>query len=172
VSYVVWLTGLSSAGKTTLANDLAYSLRQYGREVLVLDGDNVRQSLCSDLGYDQRDRSENTRRVASIAAIASAQDIVVIVALMSPFTADRAQAVSLIGRDRFVMVWVDTELDICKMRDSKGLYERAQRGEIDYMIGIDVPYEPPSDCMRISGNDSRRKNIEIVYNEISARFGD
>ena len=137
---VVWLTGLSGAGKSTIAEGLRSRL---GPAASVLDGDVLRRGLCADLGYSAADRAENVRRAACVAALFADAGMTVIVALISPFRADRDSARDIIGADRFIEVFVDASLETCEARDAKGLYARARRGEIPDFTGISSPYEPP-----------------------------
>ncbi|WP_296181363.1 adenylyl-sulfate kinase [Pseudomonas sp. UBA1879] len=140
---VIWLTGLSAAGKSTLADNLNPILQARGLTTCVLDGDAVRTGLCRDLGFSDHDREENVRRVAEVAAIMADAGLTVLVALISPSRASRHHARSIIGNARFVEVFVDVPLAVAEARDPKGLYERARRGEILGFTGIDSAYEAP-----------------------------
>lgn len=139
----VWLTGLSGAGKSTLARALEEALLGAGRAACVLDGDEVRQGLCSDLGFSAADRAENIRRVAEVARILCDAGLIVITAFISPYRRDRARAREIIGAERFLEGFVDAPLEICATRDPKGLYRRARAGEIAEFTGVTAPYEPP-----------------------------
>ena len=139
----IWLTGLPCAGKTSLAQATAQLLRRQGRPCSVLDGDIVRHGLCRDLGYSEADRVENIRRVAEVARLMLDAGLVVIVALISPFDEGRRLARSLIGEERFSVVFVDAPLAVCEGRDAKGMYARARRGELPQFTGIDSPYQAP-----------------------------
>lgn len=139
---VVWLTGLSGAGKSTLAHALEERLHRSGRSVYVLDGDNVRHGLCSDLGFAAADRHENIRRIGHVAALFADAGVIVVTAFLSPFRADRAAARAVIGAD-FFEVFVDAPLATCEQRDPKGLYRQAREGRIAEFTGISSPYEPP-----------------------------
>jgi bifunctional enzyme CysN/CysC len=139
----VWMTGLSGSGKSTLANLLEKRLHALGRHTYVLDGDNVRHGLSRDLGFTDADRVENIRRVAEVARLMVDAGLIVIVAFISPFRAEREFARSLFAPGEFVEVFVDTPLDECERRDPKGLYAKARRGEIPAFTGISSPYEPP-----------------------------
>jgi bifunctional enzyme CysN/CysC len=141
---VVWLTGLPGAGKSTIADALERRLRALGAHTYVLDGDNVRGGLNRDLGFAPGDRAENVRRVAEVAALMLDAGLVVIVALVSPFRADRAAARELFAPGDFVEVWVDTPLAECVRRDPKGLYAKANAGALRNMTGIGQDYEPPA----------------------------
>ena len=141
---VVWLTGLPGAGKSTVADALERRLHGLGVHTYVLDGDNVRGGLNRDLGFDPADRAENVRRVAEVAALMLDAGLTVIVALVSPFSADRAAARNLFAPGDFVEVWVDTPLAVCARRDPKGLYARANSGALSSMTGVGQSYEPPA----------------------------
>lgn len=139
---VIWLTGLSGSGKSTIASLLEEKLHRKGYLTYILDGDNVRHGLNSDLGFSRKDREENIRRVAEVAKLMYDAGITVIVAFISPFRNGREYARSLIGRD-FIEVYVKCPLEVCEARDPKGLYRKARRGEIREFTGIDSPYEEP-----------------------------
>ncbi|MEZ6015002.1 MAG: sulfate adenylyltransferase subunit CysN [Planctomycetota bacterium] len=142
---VVWFTGLSGAGKSTIANLLEKRLHAEGRHTYLLDGDNVRHGLNRDLGFTEADRVENIRRVAEVAGLMVDAGLIVITAFISPFRAERAIARGRVAEDEFVEVHVDTPLDVAEQRDVKGLYKKARRGELKNFTGIDSPYEAPED---------------------------
>ena len=139
----VWLTGLSGAGKSTIANLLEKRLHAEGRHTYVLDGDNVRNGLNRDLGFSARERDENIRRVAEVAKLMVDAGLIVIVAFISPFRRERALARALFEPGEFIEVFADAPLEECERRDPKGLYRKARRGELKEFTGIDSPYEPP-----------------------------
>jgi bifunctional enzyme CysN/CysC len=139
----VWFSGLSGAGKSTIANLLEKRLHAKGRHTYILDGDNVRRGLNRDLGFTEAGRVENIRRVAEVARLMVDAGLIVIVALISPFRAERRFARDLFAEGEFVEVFVDAPLEECERRDPKGLYARARRGEIKNFTGIDSIYEPP-----------------------------
>lgn len=141
----VWFTGLSGAGKSTTAAAVEAHLLAAGRLAYRLDGDNLRHGLCSDLGFSHVDRSENVRRVAELAALFADAGAVALACLISPYGADRAAARRLHERKglRFIEVYLSTDIEECARRDPKGLYARANCGEIDNLTGIADPYEPP-----------------------------
>ena len=143
----VWLTGLSGSGKSTIAVEVEKALIETGRAVYVLDGDNLRHGLNSDLGFSKADREENVRRVGEVARLMADAGIVVLVPVISPYREDRAavKAAHEAAGLRFLEVFVDTPLEVCEQRDPKGLYARARAGEISGMTGIDDPYEQPED---------------------------
>ncbi len=140
---VIWLTGLSGAGKSTIANALETELLALGKHTYLLDGDNVRAGLCGDLGFSDQDRKENIRRIAQVANLFTDAGLIVIVAFISPFRDDRRLAREIIGSDKFVEVFIDTPLAECERRDPKGLYVKARSGLIKNFTGLDSVYEPP-----------------------------
>jgi bifunctional enzyme CysN/CysC len=140
---VLWFTGLSGAGKSTIANLLERRLVTLGRHTYLLDGDNVRHGLNRDLGFTEADRVENIRRVAEVARLMSDAGLVVLVSFISPFRAERRMARSLMAEGEFIEVYVDTPLDVAETRDPKGLYKKARRGELKNFTGVDSPYEAP-----------------------------
>jgi bifunctional enzyme CysN/CysC len=139
----LWFTGLSGAGKSTIANLVEKRLYALGRHTYLLDGDNVRHGLCRDLGFTDVDRVENIRRVAEVAHLMTDAGLIVLVSFISPFRAERRLARSLLGPGEFCEIFIDTPLEEAERRDPKGLYRRARAGEIRNFTGIDSPYEPP-----------------------------
>jgi len=142
-SKVIWLTGLSGAGKSTIANALELELLSQNKRTYILDGDNVRLGLNKDLGFTDADRIENIRRVAEVAKLMMDAGLIVITAFISPFKEDRIQAREIIGEDSFIEVFVDTPLEICEQRDPKGLYKKARAGQLPNMTGIGSRYDKP-----------------------------
>jgi adenylylsulfate kinase len=142
-SPVIWLTGLSGSGKSTIANQLAKDLHKSGKLVYILDGDNIRMGLNSDLGFSDNDRKENIRRIAEVAKLMSDAGVITITSFISPFIEERQKAKEIIGPDNFIEVWISTPLEVCESRDPKGLYKRVRSGEISNFTGIDSPYETP-----------------------------
>ena len=140
---IVWLTGLSGAGKSTIANLVEQRLHALGRHTYLLDGDNVRHGLNRDLGFTEADRVENIRRVAEVARLMVDAGLIALVSFISPFRAERDMARARVGPDEFVEVFVDTPLAVAEERDPKGLYRKARRGELKHFTGIDSPYEAP-----------------------------
>jgi adenylylsulfate kinase len=140
----IWFTGLPASGKTTLAYALERHLVASGRACYVLDGDNLRHGLNRDLGFSDADRTENIRRVAEVAALMNDAGLIVISALISPRQADRVMASEIIGKDRFIEVYLSTPADACELRDPKGLYAKARSGEIASFTGVSAPYEAPA----------------------------
>lgn len=140
---VVWLTGLSGSGKTTIARALETELSHAGHAACVLDGDCLRRGLCSDLGYSPADRQENIRRVGEVARLFADTGLICIVALISPYRRDRARARTAAPAGKFIEVYVNAPLEVCERRDPKGLYARARAGALPEFTGISAPYEPP-----------------------------
>jgi adenylyl-sulfate kinase len=140
---VVWLTGLSGAGKSTIAARVDAQLHARGRHSYILDGDNLRFGLCRDLGFSPEDRAENVRRLGEAARLLQDAGLIVLVAAISPYREDRARVRERFPPGRFLEVFVDAPLALCESRDPKGLYRRARAGEITGFSGIDAPYEPP-----------------------------
>jgi bifunctional enzyme CysN/CysC len=151
---VLWFTGLSGAGKSTIANLVEGELHRRGHHTYMLDGDNVRHGLNADLGFTDADRVENIRRVSEVAKLMVDAGLIVLVSFISPFRAERQMARSLFERDEFVEVFVDAPLAVAEERDPKGLYRKARRGQLVNFTGIDSPYEPPENPeLRISTGD-------------------
>lgn len=145
-SRTVWFTGLSGSGKSTLAFAVEEALVQRGVAAYVLDGDNVRFGLNSDLGFAPEDRTENIRRIGEVCRLFQDAGLIVLTAFVSPYLEDRAAVRSLHPEGTFVEVFVDTPLEVCEQRDVKGLYAKARAGEIPEFTGISAPYEPPTDA--------------------------
>ncbi len=163
---VVWLTGLSAAGKTTIAQALEKSLVTKGIPAFVLDGDCVRKGLCKDLGFSASDRHENIRRVGEVAALMAEAGVIAIAAFISPFREDRETARRGAGPNRFIEVFLDTPLSVCEKRDPKNLYKRARSGEIPNFTGISSPYEAPEAPEIILRTD--KQTIEQCVNALEA----
>ena len=140
---LLWFTGLSGSGKSTLAGALEVELMQRGIHTYLLDGDNVRHGLCSDLGFAPADRQENLRRVGEVAKLMVDAGLVVLAAFVSPYQAERDAIRARFADGEFIEVFVDTPLAECEQRDPKGLYKKARAGEIKHFTGIDDPYEAP-----------------------------
>ena len=140
---VVWFTGLSGSGKSTVARAVEEHLAKQGRLVYVLDGDNVRHGLCADLGFSPEDRNENIRRIGHVAALFADAGAIVLSAFISPYRADRQLARDAVGEGDFLEVFIDADLATCESRDPKGLYKKARAGEIAEFTGITAPYEAP-----------------------------
>lgn len=150
---VIWFTGLSGSGKSTIANALEVALHAQGRHTYLLDGDNIRQGLNKDLGFTDADRVENIRRIAEVAKLMMDAGLIVMTAFISPFRREREMARELIGPENFIEVYVSTPLAVCEQRDVKGLYKKARSGLLPNMSGISSPYEPPFEAqITLNGN--------------------
>ncbi len=173
--FVLWFTGLSGSGKSTIANALEQRLHAMGYHTYTLDGDNVRQGLNKDLGFADADRVENIRRVAEVAKLMSDAGLIVMTAFISPFKKERQMARDLIGSDRFIEVYVNTPLEVCESRDVKGLYKKARAGLIPNMTGIDSPYEAPvetDDLIVVSGTASSwEEAVQNLVSRLTVKFG-
>lgn len=141
----LWFTGLSGAGKSTLANAVELELHKLGKHTMLLDGDNIRMGLNRNLGFEEKDRVENIRRIAEVSKLMNDAGLIVLSAFISPYRCDREKAKEIIGEDCFVEIYVSTPLSECERRDVKGLYKKARRGEIPNFTGISSPYEPPKE---------------------------
>lgn len=161
---VLWLTGLSGAGKSTIAQATCQALQLQGRAATVLDGDELRRGLTRDLGFSAADRAENVRRTAEVARLMADAGLIVIVALISPFREDRAKARTLFEDGRFFEIHVDTALSVAEARDPKGLYRRAREGLLPVFTGVSSPYEAPlAPAMRI---DTAQVSVEAAVRRL------
>jgi adenylylsulfate kinase len=142
-SAVIWFTGFSGSGKSTVANALEQALAAQGKHTYLLDGDNVRHGLCADLGFSAQDRTENLRRVGAVAGLMVDAGLLVLSAFISPYRSQRELVKSLIPPGKFIEVHIATPLEVCEQRDVKGLYKKARAGEISHFTGISDPYEAP-----------------------------
>ena len=157
---VIWFTGLSGSGKSTIANALEVDLYAQGRRTYILDGDNVRQGLNKDLGFTDADRVENIRRIAEMAKLMMDAGMIVMTAFISPFRREREMARELIGAENFVEAYVSAPLELCEQRDPKGLYKKARAGQLPNMTGIGSPYEAPvTPQIMLDGNAATRESI-------------
>ncbi|PFG09267.1 adenylyl-sulfate kinase [Marinobacter sp. LV10MA510-1] len=156
---LLWFTGLSGSGKSTIANALDVALHSRGYHTFLLDGDNVRHGLCSDLGFSDEDRVENIRRIGEVSKLFADAGLIVLSAFISPFNSDRRLVRKLFPAGEFIEVFMDASLETCESRDPKGLYQKARSGEIKQFTGIDSPYEVPAhpelrlDTSRMSVDD-------------------
>jgi bifunctional enzyme CysN/CysC len=162
---VIWFTGLSGSGKSTIANALEKALHAQGRRTYILDGDNVRQGLNKDLGFTDADRVENIRRIAEVAKLMMDAGLIVMTAFISPFRAERQMARELIGAENFIEVFVDTPLAVCEQRDPKGLYKKARSGQLPNMTGINSPYEAPINPELVV--DTAQRGVEAALEDIN-----
>lgn len=140
---IIWLTGLSGSGKSTIANEVAYKLHKMGKLAYVLDGDNIRHGLNKDLGFSQEDRNENIRRISEVAKLFADAGIITITAFISPYRQYRNFCRELAGPGRFFEIYTKASIETCERRDTKGLYKKAKQGLIKDFTGINAPYEEP-----------------------------
>lgn len=170
---LIWLTGLSGSGKTTLALRLEHYFFRKDFKVFILDGDNIRNGLCKDLGFSEDDRKENLRRVAEVARLMLDAGLIVICAFISPNGEDRQAIKSIVGEQRFIEVYVNCSVEVCEERDVKGLYAKARKGIIPNFTGISAPYDTPLSPnieVQTAGEtieESVQKIIEVVEPVIS-----
>ena len=169
---VIWFVGLSGSGKSTLANSLENYLFKKGIKTYILDGDNVRRGLNSDLDFSDLSRKENIRRISEVSKLFVDAGTVVLTAFISPFKEDRASAKKVIGNEDFIEVHVDCPLEICEERDVKGLYRKARQGEIKHFTGIDSPFEIPEEPdVRIdTANNSLEFCLEQLIKEVEPKI--
>jgi len=170
----IWLTGLSASGKSTLAYELERRLHELGHANFVLDGDNIRHGLSSDLGFSAENRKENIRRVAEVARLFNDAGVVMITAFISPYREDRAVARNILGPERFTEVYLAADLSVCERRDPRGLYRRARAGEIANFTGISAPYEAPENpTIRLdTGLQSVEQSIAQLLDTVLPRLRD
>jgi len=166
---VLWFTGLSGSGKSTIANLLEQQLYSLSKHSYLLDGDNIRHGLCGDLGFSDRDRVENIRRISELCKLFVDSGEIVLAAFISPFRTDRAFARSLLGDGEFIEVFVDAPLDVCEERDPKGLYKKARRGEINKFTGIDSDYQVPTSAEITidTAENSPEQCVESILNYLT-----
>ncbi|RFU46249.1 adenylyl-sulfate kinase [Paraburkholderia sp. DHOC27] len=168
----IWLTGLSGSGKSTIAYELERHLIAEGHACYVLDGDNIRHGLGSDLGFTPADRRENIRRVAHVAQLMNDAGLIVISALISPMHEDRVMAREIIGHDRFIETYLSASVDECARRDPKGLYAKARAGAIPSFTGVSAPYEAPvePDLRVDTANEAAEASVASIYAHLRASF--
>ncbi|MFH1021919.1 MAG: adenylyl-sulfate kinase [Planctomycetota bacterium] len=169
----IWLTGLSGSGKTTIAHRLEERLVGAGRACFVLDGDDVRHGLCRDLGFSPEGRSENIRRAAEVVRLMNEAGLIVVTAFISPYRRDREAARQIVGKERFLEVFVDADLEVCETRDPKGLYKKARSGEIPDFTGISSAYEPPEtpDRRIPTAACTVEEAVEMILRMVAERIG-
>ena len=167
-SKVLWFTGLSGSGKSTIAEGLEKKLFENGFFAQVLDGDNIRTGINKNLGFSLEDRAENIRRIAEVAKLYLNSGIITICSFVSPTIAIRKSAEEIIGKSDFVEIFINTPLEVCEKRDVKGLYKKARKGEIKGFTGIDSPYEKPQKpALEILTNQlSIEESVDLVYQHI------
>lgn len=163
---ILWFTGLSACGKSTIANHVDYLLYQSGKRSAVLDGDNIRMGLNKNLGFSADDRAENIRRIGEVAKLFAHSGVLTLTAFISPYRADRDKVRALMQPGEFIEIYVNASLETCEQRDPKGLYKKARAGEIKGFTGIDDPYEAPEKPELVL--DSNNKGIEELSQEVIA----
>ena len=166
---VLWFTGLSASGKSTIAVELEKALVEYGKAVYRLDGDNVRHGLNSDLGFSPEDRNENIRRISEVAALFKDAGIITLSSFISPYQEARDFARERAGKDYFKEIYVKADVETCAKRDPKGLYEQAMNGEIDNFTGVSAPYEEPENPDLVL--DTRKLSVEECVEEVLELIG-
>ena len=171
-SVVLWFTGLSGSGKSTLAHALEEKLFNMGFRTFVLDGDNVRHGLNSNLGFSEADRSENIRRISEVSKLMLEAGLIVMTAFISPFKEDRNEARALIAKDNFIEIYCKASMETCEKRDVKGLYKKARAGEIKNYTGIDSPYEAPVNPELIIDTDQETLDYSVskIMNYLEANI--
>ncbi len=168
---VLWFTGLSGAGKSTVAGALEVKLAELGYHTYLLDGDNVRHGLCRDLGFSSQDRRENIRRIGELSKLMADAGLIVLSAFISPHRAEREMVREMLPDGEFLEVFVNAPLDVCEQRDPKGLYKKARAGEITNFTGIDSEYEAPlnAELDLPAGDKSIDELVELCLNGLRAR---
>lgn len=171
-SIVIWMTGLSGAGKTSIANELEILLFSKNIQSYILDGDNTRMGISADLDFSDTSRIENIRRIASVSKLMNDAGLVVITSLISPFEQNRELAKKIIGDENFILVYVKCDLETCEKRDVKGLYKKARNGEIKNFTGIDSDFEVPKhpDIIIDTKNNTIDDSVRQIYNYIKAKL--
>ena len=161
---VLWFTGLSGSGKSTIADELEKKLHELGKHTMLLDGDNVRHGLNKDLGFTDQDRVENIRRIAEVSKLMVSSGLITIVSFISPFRSERLMARKLFNDGEFIEIFIDTPIEVCEARDSKGLYKKARAGQLKNFTGIDSDYEEPEMSEIVLQNSDA--NIDDLVNNI------
>ncbi|MBC9795051.1 adenylyl-sulfate kinase [Sinomicrobium weinanense] len=171
-SFLIWFTGLSGSGKSTIANAVEQRLHDEGIKTYVLDGDNIRRGINSDLSFSPEDRSENIRRIAEIANLMVDAGLVVLAAFVSPYKKDREFIANTVKPSNFVEIYVSTSLEECERRDVKGLYKKAREGKIGNMTGVSAPYEAPEnpDVEVKTEEESIPESVEKILNAIKTKL--
>ena len=171
-SFLMWFTGLSGSGKSTIANALEHKLHKMGYKTYALDGDNIRKGINKGLTFSPEDRAENIRRIAEVANLLVDAGIIVLAAFVSPYKKDRENIRNIVGNDNFVEIFVNTSLEECERRDVKGLYKKARAGEIKDFTGINAPYEAPDspDIEIITDDLSLEQCVDIVFEQIRPKL--
>jgi len=170
-SFLIFFTGLSGSGKSTIANALEIKLFIDGVKTYVLDGDNVRRGINKGLSFSPEDRSENNRRIGEISKLFVEAGMVVLAAFVAPYQKDRDFIRETVGEENYVEVFVNASLEVCEQRDVKGLYKKARKGQIKDMTGITAPYEPPiNPTIEVTHEDSVQEAVDIIYEKIKNKL--
>ena len=171
-SLLLWFTGLSGSGKSTIANALEHKLHQEGIKTYALDGDNIRKGINNDLTFSPEDRKENIRRIAEVANLMVDAGLIVMAAFVSPYKKDRENIAGIVGNDNFVEIFVNTSLEECERRDVKGLYKKARAGEIKDFTGVNAPYEAPDspDVEIVTDGLSVEECVLRIYDKIKPKL--
>ncbi|MAL60278.1 MAG: adenylyl-sulfate kinase [Flavobacteriaceae bacterium] len=171
-SFVIWFTGLSGSGKSTVANALEKTLLEKGFHTYILDGDNVRNGLNNNLTFSPEDRTENIRRIAQVAKLMVDAGLIVLSAFVSPYRRDRENVKNIVGKENFVEVFVNTPIQECEKRDVKGLYAKARAGEIKDFTGVNAPYEAPQnpDVEIDTSKSSIEDSVSIIFKAIANKL--
>jgi adenylylsulfate kinase len=166
---VLWFTGLSGSGKSTIANEVAYKLHEMGHLSYVLDGDNIRHGLNKDLGFSPEERKENIRRISEVANLISDAGLITITAFISPYRADRNYCRKLVGKDRFLEIYTKASIETCEKRDAKDLYKKAKEGIIKDFTGINAPYEEPEkpELILCTDKETIEESVEKVMEKLN-----
>ncbi len=168
---ILWFTGLSGSGKSTIANAVEARLFEMGRHTYLLDGDNIRHGLNRELGFSDEERAENIRRIGEVSKLFVDSGTIVLSAFISPFKSDRRKVRELVEEGEFIEIFVDVPLEVCEARDPKGLYKKARRGEIGDFTGISSPYEPPENPeIRLPAHElSIEESVERIVDYLRER---
>ena len=171
-AFLIWFTGLSGSGKSTIANALESKLNSLNVSTYTLDGDNIRFGICKDLTFSPEDRTENIRRIAEIANLFVDAGIVTLASFVSPYSKDRESVRNTVGPENYIDVFVNTSIDECERRDVKGLYKKAREGEIKNMTGISAPYEAPEnpDLEIDTVKESVEESVNKIFNYLKRRL--
>ena len=167
--FVMWITGLSGSGKSTIANEVAHKLHKIGKLTYVLDGDNIRHGLNKNLGFSPEDRNENIRRISEVAKLFTDAGVIAITAFISPYKEYRAFCREIVGPGRFFEIYTRASIEVCEKRDTKGLYKKAREGKIKDFTGINAPYEEPENPELILDTDKEtiEESVEKVLKTLN-----
>ncbi|KQC29350.1 adenylyl-sulfate kinase [Flagellimonas eckloniae] len=170
-SFLIFFTGLSGSGKSTIANAMEQFLYENDVHTYTLDGDNIRSGINKNLSFSPEDRSENIRRISEISKLFVDAGLIVLAAFVAPYEADRNKIKETVGEENYIEIFVNTSLEVCEQRDVKGLYAKARRGEISNMTGVSAPYEHPNKPhVVLTEKNSIEESVEIIYNVIKNKL--